>query len=245
MTSESSPRAIAFTQVFNFRDVGGYRGLGGRTVRWRRLFRSDSLAGLTEHDRDTFQALGVRTVIDLRNDEEVAEQGTVPAWDGLTRQHLPPPHLDWTAAPNRHGDDVQQYLVDRYVGLCEDGATSLVRVLAALAEPAHAPAVVHCVAGKDRTGVVCALTLALLGVADDDIDADYTLSTRNNLRYIEWLQRNGKPDAVMRPWFHSVPGTMVQLLERLRQRHGSIEKYAVSAGLGDDRLAALRHHLLG
>src|SRR5690606_26077456 len=81
-------RRIPFERLFNFRDVGGYLGVDGRTVRWRRLFRSDALSGLTEADRERFLGLGVRTVVDLRRPYEIAQAGRVPGWDGLTYRHL-------------------------------------------------------------------------------------------------------------------------------------------------------------
>ena len=82
-------REIRFSQVFNFRDVGGYRGLDGRPVRWRRLFRSDALSNLTEADREPFRRLGVRTVIDLRRTSELTVQGRIPAWRGSPTTTFP------------------------------------------------------------------------------------------------------------------------------------------------------------
>ena len=105
--------------------------------------------------------------------------------------------------------------------------------------------VVHCVAGKDRTGVVCALTLSLLGVSDDDIATDYARSTANNRRYVEWARRNGQPGA----WCSRRGGTppprpMHQFLAGLRQRYGSAERYLCEAGLDPEEISALRRHLL-
>jgi protein-tyrosine phosphatase len=237
-------RDYRFSKVFNFRDLGGYPGLDGRPVRWRRLFRSDSLAGLVDEDRATFDALGIRTVIDLRRPSELAQQGRVPEWDGLAYHHIPPDHVEWHYNPYRDGDEVVRYLADRYRDMAEEGAAGLAAAIDVIADERAAPTVVHCVAGKDRTGVLIALTLALLGVADADIDADYTLSTPGNRRYVAWAQLNGHPDAVMRPWFHSEPGTMALFLSELRGRHGSVERYLTGAGLKPDRIAALRAHLL-
>lgn len=237
-------REFRFNRVFNFRDLGGYRAADGRSVRWRRLFRSDSLSSLTEPDRPEFLSLGVRSVIDLRRPHEVAQQGRVPEWDGLVHHHIHPDHPEWTRTPYEDGADVVRYLADRYRDLAEAGAAGLARAIGVIADPAATPAVVHCVAGKDRTGVVCALTLSLLGVADADIDAEYTLSTAGNRRYIAWAQANGDPDLVMLPWFHSAPGTMALFLAELRERHGSVESYLTGAGLEPAQVTALRDHLL-
>lgn len=237
-------RDIPFSRVFNFRDVGGYPTRDGRQVRWRRLFRSDTLSALGEADRERFLSLGVRTVVDLRRQYEIDAQGTGPPWDGLVRHHIDPNHREWTENPYTDGLDTTRYLADRYRDLAEEGARGIVTALEVISEQEAAPFVVHCVAGKDRTGVVCALTLSLLDVPDEHIDADYTRSTIGNQRYVAWLRDNGNPDAVMLPWFYSPPGTMRLFLTELRQRHGSVASYLTSAGLAPERIEALRAHLL-
>lgn len=244
MVDEVRQREYGFSRVFNFRDLGGHPTTDGRTVRWRRLFRSDTLSNLTDPDREPFQRLGIRTVIDLRRDYELAADGTVPPWDGVTHHNIDPGHPEWSLTPYQDGLDPQRYLADRYRDMAETGAPGLARAVAMLADADTAPAVVHCVAGKDRTGVVCALTLSLLGVDDEVIDADYAHSSIGNQRYIAWIQRNGRPEAVMRPWFYSHPGTMRLFLQELRERHGSVEDYVGKAGLGPERITALREHLL-
>jgi protein-tyrosine phosphatase len=125
------------------------------------------------------------------------------------------------------------------------GADQRAEAVAVIAYEAAAPVVVHCVAGKDRTGVVCALTLASLGVSDDDIDADYTRSSAGNQRFVAWARANGKPELEMLPWFYSPPGTMKLFLTELREQHGSVESYLRRAGLSRAELTALRTHLLG
>lgn len=237
-------REYRFSKVFNFRDLGGYPGLDGRPVRWRRLFRSDSLASLGDDDRAAFEALGIRTVVDLRRSAELDLQGRVPEWGGLTHHHIPPEHLEWEHNPYVDGADPARYLADRYRDLADEGATGLAAAIGVISDEQAIPAVVHCVAGKDRTGVLIALTLSLLGVSDADIDADYSLSSAGNEAFVAWAQANGRPDLVMRPWFYSVPGTMAMFLTELRARHGSVERYLSAAGLTAAQIGALRTHLL-
>lgn len=244
VTSEAIQRSYRFSQVFNFRDVGGYPGLAGRRVRWRRLYRSDTLSGLKETDRTAFSRLGVRTVVDLRRGHEVSSQGQVPAWDGFTYHNIDPGHPEWVLTPYRDGQEPSRYLADRYHDMAETGAAGLAAAIGLLADAQRAPAVVHCVAGKDRTGVVCALTLSLLGVTDDDIDADYALSSIGNRQYLAWARDNGQAELTMQPWFMSPPGTMRLFLSELRQRHGSVEDYLGRAGLSSTQISALRSHLL-
>jgi hypothetical protein len=248
---DTSPvaRALAFSTMFNFRDLGGYAGLDGRTVRWRRLYRSDSLhrlngTGLDGVDQEAFAALGVRTVVDLRRPYEVTRDGRVPEYEGLAYHHIHPEHAEWRA--NQYaGESLERWLADRYLDLARDGATGIGRALSVIADPDAAPVVVHCVAGKDRTGVVCGLTLALLGVSDDDIAEDYALSTAASAAFTAWLRatRPGLPD-LPAPFLASPAGAMRDFLADLRERYGSVSAYVERAGLTPKQVDAMRAHLL-
>jgi hypothetical protein len=244
---DTSPvtRALAFATLFNFRDIGGYPGVDGRAVRWRRLFRSDSLHRLDGVDREAFTALGVRTVVDLRRPYEVTRLGRVPEYDGLAYHHIHPEHAEWHEAGFAEGEPLERWLADRYLDLARDGAAGIGRALAVVADPDAAPVVVHCVAGKDRTGVVCALTLSLLGVADDDIAEDYALSTAASAAFTAWV-RSEHPDAPALPtqYLASPAGAMNGFLAGLRDRYGSIEEYVAEAGLTAGQVDAMRAHLL-
>ncbi|MGI5522955.1 tyrosine-protein phosphatase [Micromonospora sp. CA-259024] len=239
-------RQISLPATFNFRDVGGYLGDGGRTVRHGRLYRSDSLHRLTEQDQGAFAAIGIRTVIDLRRPTEVERDGRVPAYQGLTYRHIHPEHADWAGVPHEEGASLARYLADRYADLAQTGTAGLAEAIGLIADSANAPVVVHCVAGKDRTGIVCALTLAVLGVDDADIAADYALSTEASARYSAWLAATD-PDVVAdvpAPFLASPAEAMQIFLNELREGHGSIEDYLRHAGVTDEQLAALRDHLL-
>jgi hypothetical protein len=238
-------RAASFSAIFNFRDVGGYPTEDGRTVRRRRLYRSDSLHRIDEADREAFAALGVRTVIDLRRPHEVARDGRVPDYDGLAYRHIHPEHRDWDEIPYDERLALSDWLADRYLDLAETGGAGLATALAVIADADAAPVVVHCVAGKDRTGVVCALTLSLLGVADEHIAEDYALSTAASRRFSEWVRSQLPPDApIPQPYFASPAEAMLRFLTDLRDRHGSVRGYLLDAGLTDGQIRALRGHLL-
>jgi protein-tyrosine phosphatase len=238
-------RSHPFSSLFNFRDVGGRPGHDGRTVCRGRLYRSDSLHRIDESDRQAFSALGIRTVIDLRRPYEVARDGRVPAYDGLSYRHIHPEHREWGEHPYEPGSDLARYLADRYADLAETGTAGVAEAVGLIADSANAPVVVHCVAGKDRTGIVCALTLAVLGVADDDIAADYALSTEASERFSAWVAAT-MPEAEEPPlpFLSSPAGAMSLFLTELRQGYGSVEGYLRHAGLADAQLAALRDHLL-
>ncbi|WP_192772166.1 tyrosine-protein phosphatase [Plantactinospora soyae] len=235
----------AFNNLFNFRDVGGHPGLDGRPVRQRRLYRSDSLHRVDGVDREAFAALGIRTVIDLRRPSEVRRDGRVPDYPGLAYRHIHPEHAFWEESAYSEELGMARYLADRYHDLAETGAAGLVSAIEVIADADAAPTVVHCVAGKDRTGVVCALTLSLLGVADETIAEDYARSIEGSVRFSEWIATTlpaSKP--VPAPFLGCPAEAMSIFLRELRDRHGSAQRYLVRAGLVQSRIDALRAHLL-
>lgn len=238
-------RNLAFSTTFNFRDVGGYAGEHGRTVRWRQLFRSDSLHALDDADTRAFQALGVRTVVDLRRPFEVERHGRVPHLDGLAYRHHTIEHLEWDSVEHGPGTPHARWLADRYLNFAEEGHAGLAATLGVIADPQQAPVVVHCMAGKDRTGVVCALTLSLLGVSDDDIAADYALTTAA-IEPMTRSLRERHPDLVdgKAHMFDSPAEAMRIFLDDLRGLHGSVQKYARDIGITEAQLSSMRGHLL-
>ncbi|NMO52647.1 tyrosine-protein phosphatase [Actinoplanes sp. TBRC 11911] len=245
MAVEPYPRNLGFSRTYNFRDVGGYTGLDGRTVRWRRLFRSDALHRLGEDDAEEFAALGIRTVIDLRRPFEIEKYGRVADRYGLDYHNLVLKHVDWEEV--EHPDDVvhERWLADRYLNFAEDGREALLGSLRVIADPDQAPVVVHCMAGKDRTGTVCALALSLLGVSDEDIAADYALTSPAMERLTAYLLEK-HPEAVQgnEHMYDSPPGAMQLFLDDLRALHGSVEGFVKEIGVNDDEIAAMRAHLL-
>jgi protein-tyrosine phosphatase len=237
-------RAITFDNVFNFRDLGGYRGLDGRTVRHGVLYRADDLCRLSGEDLTRFADLGIRTVVDLRRPEEVARLGRVP--DGAhAYRHAHVVHTDW---PDFDGDTVARvdYLLERYVEMAVQGGAALGEALRTVADPDAAPLVFHCLAGKDRTGLVAAFTLYLLGVDEDDIADDYALSEAAERPRFAWYAARD-PQYSDRRWerYTVAPREAVPaLFATLRERWGSVDAYLASIGVTDEHVATMRSHLL-
>lgn len=223
-------RRVELSGCINFRDVGGYPAAGGRVVKTGRIFRSDGLHALTPDDvariRDEF---GVRTVFDLRSPAEVDQLSLGELYDDGTVQHLAVPLFTALLSHWELGPDVV-WTPDRsarlYFDFVELGRGSIAAVFEELAEPSAYAAVLHCVAGRDRTGVLCALLHDLLGVAEDDIVADYLLTEQVNFEF---------------PMHAAV---MSGLLERVRASYGSAEGYLLGCGVTADRLDAVRQLLL-
>jgi hypothetical protein len=231
-------RAIPFTAIYNFRDLGGHATADGRTVAWRRLFRSDDLSRLTIVDADQFAALRIRTVIDLRRPTELAERGRVPEFTGVDHHHAHLVYPPWQLVEHVDLADRIAYLAARYEEMATAGGEGIGTALRLIADAGRAPAVVHCLVGMDRTGIVAALALSLLGVPDETVAADYALSEAA----APALQaaHNYGPF----PFPTTPPQAMLSFLAQLRAEHGSIEAYAKSIGVTDDHVAALRAHLL-
>ncbi|MBO0868415.1 MAG: tyrosine-protein phosphatase [Micromonosporaceae bacterium] len=235
-----------FTTVFNFRDLGGHRTSTGRTVHFGRLYRSDSLHRLSTQDGERLASLGVRTVLDLRRPGEIARDGRVPESLGLAYHNIYPEHREWDPELYDPAAGAQRYLADRYLDMAEEGLVGLGAALQLIAEPVHAPVVIHCMAGKDRTGVLSALTLSLLGVPDADIAADYALSAAGQQRLAAMLRKEIPEQAAAIPdhFVRCPPQAMLLFLADLRQRYGSVAGYVAGAGVTDVHIAALRTHLL-
>jgi protein tyrosine/serine phosphatase len=230
---------VTFTDLYNFRDLGGYPSADGRTVAWRRLFRSDDLGRLAcDEDRDRFRALEIRTVVDLRRPEEVDELGRVPGFAGLAYHHLHLVHPQWDPQDSADRSDRTTFLVSRYSEMAATGGDAIGDALRLIADARSAPLVVHCIAGKDRTGMVSALTLSLLGVDDETIGADYALSETSEAAFR--AARGEQP----KPYMISPAAAMTGFLDQLRAGYGSVEAYAKSVGVTEDHCAAMRAHLL-
>jgi len=229
----------------NFRDLGGYSTGDGRRVAWRRLYRADGLTRLTDADLQVLTERGLVTVIDLRTSVE-RELGSFPA-DRLRVEmhHFPlleriPDAGSFEMAPGMLGDS--------YLDMVRDAGPQIGRAIRVLASDGAVPAVVHCAAGKDRTGVLSAVVLALLGVPDDDIAEDYALSelVMGDLR-AKLVARHPEGREVIESadeLFSAAPENITRLLDTIRRTHGSVGGFAASVGVGDEVVAALRDQLL-
>ena len=235
-------RRLEIEGAYNVRDIGGYPTEDGRLTRPRTFLRADDLSRLPPSAQETLVDYGVRTVIDLRRSNEVEGWPDVFARSSHVTYH----HI------NMVGDSVEaqeseEPLEQGYTRWLDQRQTQIRDILALLADPAARPALYHCAAGKDRTGVISALLLSLGGVSADTIAEDYALTGRYLWdRYLafdpsavvgrfenwEQFQRETCPRSVM-----------LKVLEHLDEGYGGVEAYCRTTGLTDNQITGLRSAL--
>jgi protein-tyrosine phosphatase len=238
-------RRLAWEGLLNARDLGGYPAAGGRETRWGAVVRSDSLAALTEAGRAALADYGVRAVVDLRLPDELARHPNPFATAGdhgiaYTNVSILDPAAGY---PPETLTLAENYLwtLDRFAGYVAE-------VMAAIAAAPEGGVLVHCAAGKDRTGLVSALLLGLVGVPAGTIAADYALTAELlRPRDEEWLEHGPGERAereAVAARFAPTAEVMLEVLEGLDRRYGGVEGYLLAAGVPPADLARLRERLL-
>jgi protein tyrosine/serine phosphatase len=238
------PREVVLDGSVNFRDLGGLTGLDGRTVRKGRIFRSDALHALTEVDLDRLAGLHISTLIDLRSNVEIARSGPSPLL-GVGTRVMHCPLMDETGANETLDPDLP--MEHLYARMLAGGQGRFGAIFDALGDETTLPAVVHCAAGKDRTGITIALLLRVLGVADEEIVLDYAITDRNMARLIERILPNGVDETrgkIPEHYMRARPETMLAFLATLDERYGSAEAFLQSAGVSRERIESIREHFL-
>ena len=242
---ETTERMIVLEGAVNFRDLGGYEAGGGLRTRWRTLFRADGLGELTETDLSVLRDLGIRTVIDLRSGSELERGRFDVDAHPVAFHHFPfidelPDAQDFDRRPGLLGSQYQE--------IVRDAGHQILAALDVLAAPDALPAVFHCTAGKDRTGVLSAIVLSLLGVDEPTVVADYALSgaamqrLREKLiaKYPEGRETIENIDEV----FSAEPAQMELLLDHVREHYGSVGAYVEGLGAERGLIEGLRAALL-
>jgi protein-tyrosine phosphatase len=238
-------RRLAWEGCLNARDLGGYATTDGRQTRWGAVVRSDSLAALTPAGRADLAGYGVRAIVDLRLQSEIEEHPNPfaePGDHGIAYTNVSmidpaagfPPDT-YTLAEN------YLWMLDRFGGFVAE-------VLASIAQAPPGGVLIHCAAGKDRTGLVSALLLGLAGVPAETIAADYALTAEYlRPRDEEWLE-NGPGERAEREAlvarFAPTAEVMREVLAKLTERHGGVEQYLLAVGVTRPDLDRLRARLV-
>lgn len=229
----------------NIRDIGGYATLDGGETRWRTLIRADNLDKLPLHSQQALIDEGVNTIIDLRDTWETAKFSNVFAGSNRVN-YLHRPLLEHQAIYDQM-QDVER-LDDMYRVILDGCQAQIKAILEAIPVDAQACTVVHCSAGKDRTGMVIMLLLALGGVPAATIAEDYALSS---VYLTEWTaQRRQKVVADggdlkrFEEDVSSRPETMLNTLDYLETALGGIDTYLKTVGLEQARILQLKQWLV-
>jgi protein-tyrosine phosphatase len=255
MSGDQAPNGerLVLEGTRNTRDIGGYRTVDGMTIRRGVVFRSDGLDGLTESDVRQLSGLGIRTVIDLRGAQERAAGGTSAG--GLDATGVTVHAISLFAEEDVFAlfrgplDGTAHPLVAYYWSILERRADGIRSVIEYLAVPENPfPALVHCSAGKDRTGIVVALLLATAGVDHDTIVADYARTAD----YLDatWLEtRRGDAARLGIDWdrytraYEAPQAVISATLQMLDTKYGSVSRYLASIGVPENSRSRLRDRL--
>jgi protein-tyrosine phosphatase len=236
-------RTLLLEGISNLRDVGGYATLDGRVTRWRTLFRSGCMDRLSLPGQEWLvERAGLRTVIDLRQDDEIVSRPNVFADSARVRYRRvplfdgPPP------------EDVPIPLEVGYWRMLEQRHTRVRAVFEQLLEPGALPALIHCYAGKDRTGVLVALILAAVGVPYATVAADYALSAAClGAEVVDqtraWLTERGWSWEEYSHLCGSPAELMLDLLAGLEKRYDGVAGYLASIGVPPADVETLRERL--
>ena len=252
MTDEVDPkRRLQIPGTYNTRDLGGYETVDGRRTRWGQMLRADSLHRLTcAASLQPFLDYGLRTVLDLRKTSELQ---TLPnpffMSDQVTYYHQ-----------NMTGDVRLRELehipesvemVERkrltYPVILDKRRSQVRETLSLLALPESMPALFHCSAGTDRTGMIAALVLGIAGVPPETIVEDYTISGRFLLaRHLDENPEVAADDITWQEYERQVcpPWIMHALLQNLQERHSGIEGYVRAIGLSEAEIESIREAMV-
>jgi protein-tyrosine phosphatase len=256
-------RVIDLQGTSNTRDIGGYATSDGHVLRWRQILRSDRLSKLTPEDFRKLEDIGVKTVIDLRTDREQEQEPTV--WLG---EH--PPRIlhfpigdardEWFNAQRRllkgnrfTEEQALRHMVAGYQNFVEAGEESLRQTMEVVLDPANWPVLIHCSAGKDRSGIAVSLILEALGVDREAIMQDYLLTnevshTRQKAALLARERSNsrsvgrGRTGASAEAWFPIVgvePEMLNAFYADIDEHFGSVYAYLDELGVDQSARRAL------
>ena len=249
MINDYSERHYSFEGCFNFRDLGGYLNQDCKKVKKGLYFRAGRQDRMTEKDLAQLSDLNISTQIDLRKQEEVLDQGKGPLED------MGANYINIAVIPEGGSDKLNKLVGDtgisgkRYLGYLEFGPTSWLRLFGILADEENLPVLLHCTAGKDRTGVSTAFLLSVLGVSRDIIEADYLLTNLDTERQADFIESTvGYPEGYNREKMISIAGVpkdaMKDFLDGVESKWGSVVEYLEKIGVTQEQMDQVRLNFL-
>ncbi len=247
-------RILDWEGALNARDTGGLPTADGRQIRQGALVRSDVLTRLTPSGRRALIEHGVRTIVDVRTSEEIGRDVDYPFRETRADGEPEYVHVSFVQplaadqeAEVRARRDAAQNLADLNRVDLEVHRAGIGAVIGAFADAQPGGVLIHCYAGKDRTGMSVGLLLALAGVSDGHIADDYALTMLNLEPLImEWLYtyEDEEERAKMRDLATPRREAMLAVLSYVREHYGDVDTYLRAAGVSDEQLARIRERLL-
>lgn len=258
VTASQPQRLVVLDGANNFRDLGGYKTVDGKRVKWGLIYRSDALGELSPGDLETLAQRDLKTVIDFRSDIEREHHPDILPVSVKKELHL---QVGATAVDPEQfrrdlfsgklaGADFRNMLIDGNRQMINEGKRPYGTMLKTLAAPGNAPLVFHCAGGKDRTGVGAALLLSILGVPRETIIHDYLLT--NFYRQKEDAEKLARMKTVLPKLAPEIAEArkarrdyIVSALNEIDQKHGGVDKYVRNIlGLSEDQIASLKEMYL-
>jgi protein tyrosine/serine phosphatase len=244
--------SLVWDGCINVRDLGGLGAVGGATTQHGRVVRADNLRKLSEQGRQALVDHGVARVVDLRFPEELAEdpEGDLPVevvHVSLFGDNRTP---EWQAEQNAAMDDAataEEYLVWSYGAFLDRYRGKFAAAVQAIADAPDGAVVVHCLGGKDRTGLITALLLRIAGVPAEAVGEEYALTEAALApTTAAWIaQGPDEADRRRRELLRPAPASvMVDVLRGLDERYGGVGEYLRGAGVTDDSLERIRDRLV-
>ena len=237
-----SSRRLAWQRCYNTRDLGGLPTRDGKETRWQAVIRSDILNRLTDEGRQALHEYGVKTVIDLRSPQEVAGEPSVFVkghGSHLDYLHLPIekyyPHVSALIRQAKTRGEVYCIILDHY-------PDAVVEIMRAMVHAQPGGIVIHCHAGKDRTGIVSGLLLSLVGVPAEVISADYAESQERLWPLYEksLAEATDKEEGDLWTEPTATEEMMDMMLEHIQTRYGGTERYLLASGLLPEEIDQLK-----
>ena len=249
MINDFLERHYSFEGCFNFRDIGGYLNKNGKRVKKGLYFRAGRQDRMSDKDLLQLSELKVSTQIDLRRPDEVLEQGKGPL------EAMGAKYINIAVIPEGGSDQLSRLVGDtgisgkRYLGYLEFGPTSWLRLFGILSELDNLPVVLHCTAGKDRTGVSTAFLLSILGVSRDVIEADYLLTNLDTERQADFIESTvGYPEGYDRERMIAIAGVpetaMKDFLDGVESKWGTVVEYLKKIGITQEQMDTIRYNFL-
>jgi protein tyrosine/serine phosphatase len=243
-------RDLVWDGILNVRDLGGHPTEDGRETQFGRIVRADNIRRLSDEGWRSLVDYGIRTVVDLRTDEEL--DADPPAELPVDVLHVPfmdddPLMFNRAEQASVAASDFAVATRDVYLIFIEGSHDRIVKVIEAIVEAPEGGVVVHCAGGKDRTGLTVAFLLRIAGVGLEEIAADYALSEqRLRPRHDAWLAatKDERELERLKRVMQSPAAAMVGVLEELERRYGSIEGFLVAGGAPADIGERVRARLL-